>query len=251
MTKNTRWRPEVAMVLGAGLGTRMRPLSDRIPKPLVPLAGRPLIDHVLDRISAAGVPRAVVNVHHKADQLEAHLSSRQAPLITVSDEREQLLDTGGGTRKALPLLATSDAFLVHNSDSVWIEGVEPNLEKLFDVWDGGQRLDCVLMLALSAASVGYAGRGDFSLDSEGRLRRRREGEVVPFVYTGVQLIHPRMFEDAPTGPFSMNLLWNRAILSGRALGVRMEGLWMHVGSPQELALAEGAMADHMAGRDEA
>jgi MurNAc alpha-1-phosphate uridylyltransferase len=234
------------MVLAAGLGTRMRPLTETLPKPLVQLARKPLIDHVLDRIAAAGVPTAVVNVHHKADLLEAHLQSRRAPRIVISDERERLLETGGGTRKALPLLGP-DVFLVHNSDSVWLEGVGSNLRRLFEAWDG-ERYDCVLLLALASSSVGYTGRGDFALDPEGRLRRRREREVVPFVYTGVQLVHPRLFADAPDGPFSMNLLWNKAILAGRALGVRMEGLWMHVGSPQELAESERVVAEHAAGR---
>lgn len=234
------------MVLAAGLGTRMRPLTDKLPKPLVQLARKPLIDHVLDRIAAAGVPTAVVNVHYKADLLEAHLQGRRTPRIVISDERDRLLDTGGGTRKALPLLGRH-AFLVHNSDSVWLEGVGSNLRRLFEAWDG-ERYDCVLLLALASSSVGYAGRGDFALDPEGRLRRRREKEVVPFVYTGVQLVHPRLFADAPEGPFSMNLLWNKAILAGRAIGVRMEGLWMHVGSPQELAESERVIAEHAAGR---
>lgn len=234
------------MVLAAGLGTRMRPLTDKLPKPLVQLARKPLVDHVLDRIAAAGVPTAVVNVHYKADLLEAHLQGRRTPRIVISDERDRLLDTGGGTRKALPLLGR-DAFLVHNSDSVWLEGVGSNLRRLFEAWDG-ERYDCVLLLALASSSVGYAGRGDFALDPEGRLRRRREKEVVPFVYTGVQLVHPRLFADAPDGPFSMNLLWNKAILAGRAIGVRMEGLWMHVGSPQELAESERVIAEHAAGR---
>lgn len=234
------------MVLAAGLGTRMRPLTEKLPKPLVQLARKPLIDHVLDRIAAAGVETAVVNVHYKADLLEAHLQSRKKPRIVMSDERGRLLDTGGGILKALPRLGT-EAFLVHNSDSVWLEGVGSNLQRLFDAWEG-ERHDCVLLLALASSSVGYTGRGDFALDPEGRLRRRREKEVVPFVYTGVQIVHPRLFADAPEGPFSMNLLWNKAILAGRAIGVRMEGLWMHVGSPQELAESERVIAEHAAGR---
>jgi N-acetyl-alpha-D-muramate 1-phosphate uridylyltransferase len=237
------WTPDTAIVLAAGLGTRMRPLTDVRPKPLVVLAGRPLIDHVLDRVADAGIPRAVVNVHAHADQLEQHLKTRVAPQITISDERALLLETGGGIKKALPLLG-GKPFLVHNSDSVWIEGVGPNLLRLFEAWDE-TRMDCLLMLALGSASVGYSGRGDFSLDSEGRIRRRREQEVVPFVYTGVQIVHPRLFADAPDGVFSMNAMWNRAMLQGRASGVRMDGLWLHVGTPEDLGEAERIMGgDH-------
>jgi MurNAc alpha-1-phosphate uridylyltransferase len=233
------WKPECAMVLGAGLGTRMRPLTDAMPKPLVRLHHKPLIDHVLDRIGEAGVPRAVVNLHYQADQLEQHLKARRTPVVQISDERGLLLDTGGGVKHALGLLGP-DAFLVHNSDSVWLEGIGSNLSRLFQAWDDA-RMDCLLMMALGSASIGYNGKGDFSLDSEGRIRRRRESEVVPFVYTGVQIVHPRLFGDTPEGAFSMNALWNRAMLHGRAFGMRMEGLWMHVGSPQELAEAERVM----------
>jgi N-acetyl-alpha-D-muramate 1-phosphate uridylyltransferase len=233
------WTPRVAMILGAGLGTRMRPYTDTLPKPMVPLKGRPLIDHVMDRITAEGIPRVVVNVHHCADRLEQHLLRRSAPTIQISDERALLLDTGGGLKHALPLLG-DQPFLVHNSDSVWIEGAGRNLRRLCDAWDDG-RMDFLLMLALGAASLGYDGRGDFSCDPEGRLRRRRESEVVPFVFTGVSIVHPRVFADAPEGVFSMTPLWNRAILAGRAFGVRMDGLWMHVGTPEALIEAEQAM----------
>lgn len=237
------WKPRSAFVLAAGLGTRMRPLTDALPKPLVQLRRKALLDHVLDRVAEANVPEAVVNVHFKADLIEAHLQSRTKPHITISDERGTLLETGGGAKKALPILGP-DAFLMHNSDSVWLEGVGSNLERLFAGWDDG-KMDCLLMLALGSASIGYQGKGDFSSDSEGRIRRRREGEVVPFVYTGVQIVHPRLFADAPEGAFSMNALWNRAMLTGRAYSMRMEGLWMHVGSPAELAEAERVMSgDH-------
>ena len=230
------WTPDIAMVLAAGLGRRMRPLTDTIPKPLVRLADRALIDHVLDRVAAAGVPRAVVNVHHKADALESYVGTRIVPEITVSDERAHLLETGGGTKKALPLLGTQP-FLVLNSDSVWIEHNDDNLRRLFECWDE-TRMDCLLMLALGASAVGYTGRGDFSHEADGRIRRRRADESVPFVYTGVQIVHPRLFVDAPEGAFSFNTLWNRAMLQGRAYAMRMNGLWLHVGSPQELAAAE-------------
>jgi N-acetyl-alpha-D-muramate 1-phosphate uridylyltransferase len=233
------WIPETAMVLAAGRGSRMRHLTDTRPKPLVALQGQPLIDRVLDRITEAGVPRAVVNVHYKADLLEAHLDTRAKPEIVISDERSLLLETGGGIKKALPLLGAAP-FLVHNSDSVWIEGTGANLARLFAAWDP-ERMDCLLLLALTSAAVGYTGRGDFSLEADGRIRRRREQEAVPFVYTGVQIVHPRLFADAPDGAFSVNGLWNRAMLQGRACGVRMDGIWMHVGSPEELADAERVM----------
>lgn len=228
------------MVLAAGLGTRMRPAAQDRPKPLVALARKPLIDHVLDRLAAAGIASAIVNVHHRADQIVEHLAERTQPVITISDERQHLLDTGGGVKKALPLLGPN-GFIVHNSDSVWLETHTSNLARLIAAWDPA-RMDCLLMLALGAAAIGYDGRGDFSLDGDGRVRRRREHEVVPFVFTGVQIVHPRAFAMTPDGPFSNNLVWNHAMLTGRACGLRMEGLWMHVGAPDALAAAENVLA---------
>lgn len=222
-----------AMILGAGLGTRMRPLTDEVPKPLVVLEGRRLIDHVLDRLVEADVTEAVVNVHYLADKLEAHLRDREAgPAITISDERAEILDTGGGTKKALGLLGDGP-FFIHNSDSVWIEGASSNLKRLADSWDE-DKMDCLLLLALGASSIGYAGRGDFSMDEEGRISRREECKVVPFVHTGVCVASARLFEDAPDGAFSMNLLWNKAMEKGRLFGIRHDGIWMHVGDPQAL-----------------
>ncbi len=231
---------DTAMVLAAGLGTRMRPVAGELPKPLVPLARKVLIDHVLDRLAEAAIVRAVVNVHHKADQIEHHLAKRQRPAIVISDERRHLLETGGGVKKALPLLPP-DGFIVHNSDAVWQEGETSNLVRLMAAWDAG-RMDCLLLLVLGSAAIGYTGRGDFSLEADGRIRRRRADEVVPFVFTGVQILHPRAFDATPDGAFSNNLVWNQAMLAGRAFGVRMDGLWMHVGKPEELAAAELAMA---------
>ncbi len=230
------------MVLAAGLGRRMRPLTDTVPKPLVRLGDRALIDHVLDRVAMAGVPRAVVNVHYKAGMLQNYLALRGPPAITISSEREKLLDTGGGTKRALPLLGPG-SFLVLNSDSVWIEAADQNLTRLFEAWDGDQ-MDCLLMLALASSAIGYSGRGDFSHSSDGRIRRRRSDESVPFVYTGVQIVHPRLFAEAPDGAFSFNTLWNRAMLQGRAYAMRMNGLWLHVGSPQELERAEATLKAH-------
>lgn len=235
-------RIDTAMVLAAGLGTRMAPASGTLPKPLVQLDGKTLLDRVLDRLAAAGIGRAVVNVHHKADQIEAHLEGRTAPKIILSDERAKLLDTGGGVKKALPLLGPAP-FLVHNSDSVWIEGIGSNLKRLIEAWDDA-RMDCLMLLALASSSYGYQGRGDFAFDSDGRIRRRKiEQEIVPFAFTGVSIAHPRLFANAPDGVFSMNRVWDQAIENGRAFGLRMEGIWMHVGTPEALAQAEQALSD--------
>ncbi len=231
-----------AMVLAAGLGTRMAPASGPLPKPLVKLDGKPLIDRVLDRIALAGIGMAVVNVHHKADQIEAHLKGRTRPKIVISDERVELLDTGGGVAKALPLLGPGP-FLVHNSDSVWIEGIGANLTRLMDAWDD-TRMDCLMLLALASSSYGYQGRGDFGFDADGRIRRRKnQQEIVPFAFTGVSIAHPRLFANAPGGVFSLNKMWDQAIEAGRAFGLRMEGIWMHVGTPEALAQAEQALSD--------
>jgi len=236
-------RIKSAMVLAAGLGTRMAtPANSAVPKPLVALEGKALIDHVLDRLAEAGVELAVVNVHHKADLIERHLLRRRAPRIEISDERAGLLDTGGGVRKALPRFG-GRPFFVHNADSVWIEGVGSNLERLAAAWDD-TCMDCLLMLALASSSHGYQGRGDFALATDGRIRRRRaEQEIVPFAFTGVSIAHPRLFDDTPEGAFSLNKVWTRAIERGRAYGMRMDGVWMHVGTPVALAEAEQCLGE--------
>ena len=230
----------MAMVLAAGLGERMRPLTLRMPKPLVPLAGRPLIDHVLDRIAAAGIQSAVVNVHYLPEQLESHLVSRggRQPNILISDERGVLLDTGGGVKKALPLLGRGP-FLVHNADSVWGEGATPALSRMLRLWNAAV-MDCLLLLAPVTTSIGYAAKGDFSMAPDGRLARREDGEIVPFAFAGVSLCDERLFKDAPEGRFSLNLLWDRALARGKLYGMRLDGRWMHVGSPEALAEAEAA-----------
>jgi len=232
--------PARAMVLAAGLGTRMRPVTERIPKPLVDVAGRALIDHVLDRLAEAGITTAVVNVHHHADLLESHLETRKAPKIVVSDEREKLLDSGGGVKKALKLLG-SDPFFVINADTIWIEGFSPNLRRLADAFDP-DHMDGLLLLAATATSVGYEGKGDFRLAPEGKLTRRGEREVTPFVYAGAAILRPELFKDTPDGPFSLNLLFDRAIERGRLFGLRLDGLWMHVGTPEAIAEAEACYA---------
>ena len=233
-----------AMVLSAGLGTRMAPASTVLPKPLIPLGGKALIDHVLDRHVDARIARTIVNVHHKADLIEAHLRGRCMPRIEISDERDGLLDTGGGVKRALPRLG-SGPFLIHNSDSVWIEGVGSNLGRLFAAWDD-DCMDCLMLLALASQSLGYQGRGDFAFEADGRVRRRVEQEMVPFAFTGVSLAHPRLFAGSPEGPFSLNAVWDTAIAAGRAYGMRMEGTWMHVGTPDALAQAEQSLAEAQA-----
>jgi MurNAc alpha-1-phosphate uridylyltransferase len=226
------------MVLAAGQGERMRPLTLSIPKPLVPLGGQPLIDHVLDRLARAGVETAIVNVHYLADPLEAHLRRRAGtrPEISISDERNLLLDTGGGAKKALPLLGPGP-FFIHNSDSVWSDGVVPALPEMLRLWDPSS-MDCLLLLAPLTTSLGYAGKGDFAMAPDGRLSRRGERQVVPFAFAGVSLCDGRLFEDSPEGRFSINLLWDRALKRGRLYGLRLDGHWMHVGTPEALAEAE-------------
>ena len=228
------------MVLGAGLGTRMRPLSEAIPKPLVELAGKALIDRVLDRLQAAGVEKAVVNVHHLAERMEGHLASRIRPEIVISDERDVLLETGGGVKKALPLLG-DEAFYIHNSDSVWIEGDNPALSAMAAAWDPAV-MDWLLLMAPISHSSGYAGRGDFALEENGRLRRRTGDDAVPFVFAGVSIAGPGVFDGAPEGAFSLNLLWDKALAADRLYGLVLDGIWMHVGTPEALKEAEGVMA---------
>jgi MurNAc alpha-1-phosphate uridylyltransferase len=228
------------MVLAAGLGKRMLPITAKLPKPLVKIAGKTLLDFTLDRLKEAGIANVVVNVHHFADLVEEHLKFRCGPPIVVSDERDALLETGGGLKKALPLLGDAP-FLTLNSDSLWIEGPQPNLVRLMEAWDP-ERMDILMLLALGATSVGYEGRGDFAMDVHGALRRRRENEIVPFVYAGVAIVKPELLRDTPEGPFSANLLYDRAIEAGRLYGVRLDGQWLHVGEPAAIAQAEASLA---------
>lgn len=234
-------RPRNAFVLAAGLGTRMRPLTDARPKPLVELGGRALIDHALDRLAQAGITRAVVNVHYLADQVEAHLATRQRPAIEISDERARILDTGGGIRRALPRLG-AEPFVVHNSDSVWLESGAENVARLLDTWNDA-RMDALLLLASRKRCLGYDGAGDFDLDAAGRLERRKPGGATPFVFAGVSVMHPRLLDGFDDEVFSLNAPWDRAIARGRAFGVVMDGFWMHVGTPEALAAAERCLRD--------
>lgn len=230
--------PTTAMVLAAGFGRRMLPLTETVPKPLVPLGGRPLIDHVLGRLGEAGVARAVVNLHYLGDRLAAHLATRQAPAVVLSDERDALLDTGGGLARALPLLGAAP-FYVHNSDTVWLER-EPNLARLAEAFLP-ERMDALLLLAPAAGSLGYAGLGDYALGSDGRIARRRAALPVPHVFAGVSIAHPRLLSDAPHGAFPLTRLWDRAEAAGRLYGLLLRGEWMHIGTPQALAEAEARL----------
>ena len=232
--------PRRAMILAAGLGKRMRPITDAIPKPLVHVHGRPLIDYGLDALERAGMEKIVVNVHYLPEQVEAHLTARGNSGIVVSDERDQLLDSGGGVAKALPELG-GDPFYVLNADSFWIEGYRPNLGHMSRVWND-DRMDVLVLLAGMANSIGYSGAGDFTMDPEGRLARRGERHVAPFAYAGVAIMHPRLFTDLPEGPFSLNLLFDRAIENERMYGIRLDGLWLHVGTPEGIHEAEEAIA---------
>ncbi|MGU3492432.1 nucleotidyltransferase family protein [Xanthobacteraceae bacterium A53D] len=228
------------MVLAAGMGSRMRPLTDSRPKPLVEVDGRPLVDHVLDRLEAAGIREAVVNVHHHADLLEQHLATRTAPpRLHISDERGTLLETGGGVVKALHFFH-GEPFVAINADTIWIEGVKPNLVRLMERFDP-ESMDALLLVAGAATSVGYDGRGDFIMDVEGHLKWRTERTVAPFVYAGACILKPELFADAPEGAFSLTRIFGKAMEANRLYGLRLEGVWMHVGTPDAIPAAEEAI----------
>jgi len=227
-----------AMVLAAGLGTRLRPLTDRLPKPLVPVAGRTLLDHALDRLADAGVATAVVNLHHLGDLIAEHLKGRSTPKIILSRE-EQRLETGGGVRHALPLLGAG-AFFVVNADVLWLNGPYDALARLRSQWQESE-MDALLLLQETTAAFGYDGAGDFLADPAGRLARRPERELAPYLFTGVQILHPRLFKGSPEGAFSLNVLYDRALAAGRLYGVVHDGEWFHVGTAEGLAEAEDFM----------
>ena len=231
--------PRRAMVLAAGLGERMRPITNTMPKPLVKVGGQAMLDFVLDRLAEARVERAVVNVHYLADQIERHLASRRKPQIVISDERAKLLDTGGGVVKALAELGREPFFHV-NSDTMWIDGATPNLTRLAAAFDGKQ-MDALLLLAPVASSIGYAGPGDFARAADGRLQKRGERETAPYVYAGAAVLTPALFQGAPDGAFSLTRLFDKAREAGRLHGLPLEGVWMHVGTPDAIALAENAI----------
>lgn len=230
--------PRKAMILAAGLGLRMRPITDTMPKPMVRVAGRPLLDHVLDKLAEAGVTDAVVNVHYLPDQIIDHVAGRTAPRVTISDERDRVLGTGGAVVKALPLLGSAPFFHL-NADTLWIDGAQSNLSRLAAAFDPA-RMDILLLMAPTATSIGYAGAGDFAMAPDGSLRKRKEQEVVPFVYAGVAILSPHLFADAPSGEFPLTRIFDRAGEQGRLFGLRLDGVWMHVGTPEAIGAAERA-----------
>ena len=244
MNAATPIKPKRAMILAAGLGKRMRPITVTTPKPLVEVGGRALIDHALDRLEQAGVEQVVVNVHYLADLVSVHVAKRRRPEILVSDERDRLLDTGGGIAHALPRLGP-EPFYVLNSDSFWIEGARPNLAWLAFGWRD-RDMDALLLVSSTVRSVGYNGRGDFRMSPTGRLIRRAEREVAPFAYAGAAILHPRLFADCPPDAFSLNLLFDRAMEADRLYGVRLDGLWLHIGTPEAIGEAESIIADSAA-----
>ncbi|HJU77446.1 MAG TPA: nucleotidyltransferase family protein [Sphingomicrobium sp.] len=234
--------PRTAMIMAAGLGKRMRPLTATKPKPLIEVAGKPLLDHVLDRLRAAGVRKVVVNVHYLADAVEAHLASRKHGLdVVISDERTLLMETGGGLIQAEPLI-DCDPFLAINSDNLWVDGPADTLKLLASHWDD-ERMDALLLLVPLARAQNHRGMGDFHMRRDGRLRRRQRSHVAPFVFTGIQMISKRLLREAPEGPFSTNFLWNRAIEEGRCFGAVHQGLWFDVGTPKSISLTESALQD--------
>lgn len=232
--------PKTAMIMAAGLGKRMRPLTATRPKPLIEVGGKALLDHVLERLRTAGVRKVVVNVHYLADAVEAHLASREHGLeVIISDERDLLLETGGGLKKAEPLIDT-DPFLALNSDNLWIDGPADTLRLLASHWDDS-RMDALLLLVPQARALNHKGMGDFHMDATGRVRRRERSHVAPFVFTGIQIVSKRLLRDAPDGPFSTNILWDRAIEEGRCFGAVHQGLWFDVGTPQAIPMTEAAI----------
>ncbi len=229
---------DTAMIMAAGMGKRMRPLTATQPKPMVRVAGKALIDHALDRLEEAGVARAVVNVHYLADALEAHVLDRAVPKVTISDERAQLLETGGGLIKAQGQLP--DPFFCLNADNIWLDGPRNAFADLSARWNADE-MDALLLLVGHAQAANFAGQGDFYMDPVGRLQRRQPGRIAPFIYTGIQLVSHRLLRDAPQGKFSTNILWNRAIEEGRLFGLAFTGQWFEVGTPQAIAPTQDAL----------
>ena len=226
---------DTAMVMAAGLGKRMRPLTATQPKPMVRVGGKPLIDHALDRLADAGVTRAVVNVHYLADSLEAHVPSRAQPQLIISEERSELLETGGAMIKALPHLP--DPFFCLNADNIWLDGPRSAFQHLSRRWDPAE-MDALLLLVPHSRALNFRGEGDFTMDPLGRLTRRRPGRIAPYIFTGIQLVSHRLLREAPEGKFSTNILWDRAAAEGRLFGTSFTGLWFEVGTPQAIAPTE-------------
>jgi N-acetyl-alpha-D-muramate 1-phosphate uridylyltransferase len=231
--------PKTAMVFAAGLGMRMRPITETIPKPLVKIGGKALLDHCLDRFAEAGVERAIVNVHYLADQIEDHLAARQRPQVIISDEREKLLDQGGGIKKALPLIGDQPFYLC-NTDAFWLEGPRSNLHRLAAAWDP-DKMDVALLVAATVSAAGVDWPGDFSMNADGWLVRRQEREVAPYVYAGVGIIKPEFFKDDARDAFRLAPIFFEAAAKGRLYGVRLDGIWLHVGYPEAIAEVERAI----------
>lgn len=229
---------DTAMVMAAGMGKRMRPLTASMPKPMVRVAGKPLIDHALDRLAESGVERAIVNVHYLADALEAHVQTREMPKVIISDEREALLETGGGLVKAQDELP--DEFFCLNADNIWLDGPRTAFQDLSARWNRDE-MDALLLLVSHASAENFSGKGDFYMDPVGRLERRASGRIAPFIYTGIQLVSKRLLRDAPEGKFSTNILWNRAMEEGRLFGISFTGLWYEVGTPEAIAPTQDAL----------
>ena len=230
--------PKIAMVLAAGLGQRMRPITNTLPKPLVEVRGRAMLDTILDRLEDAGIARAVVNLHYLGEKIEAHLKDRRSPKIVFSHE-EDLLETGGGVTRALSLLGEGP-FFVLNGDVCWLDGLTPALQRLASAWND-EDMDALLLLHPTCSAFGYEGIGDYFMDPAGRLRRRQERQIAPFIHAGIQILHPRLFADAPAGSFSLNKLYDKAQETERLWGLRHDGEWYHVGTPQELRAVEDAL----------
>ncbi|WP_375396174.1 nucleotidyltransferase family protein [uncultured Sphingomonas sp.] len=235
--------PDTAMVMAAGLGKRMRPLTATRPKPLVTVAGQPLLDHVFDRLRAAGIRRAVVNVHYLADALEAHILNHVTGIeVVISDERGRLMETGGGLIQARDLIGDR-AFVVANADNLWVDGPSDTIRLLAAQWDDAA-MDALLLMVPLARAHNHGGLGDFHLDARGRITgRRKPGRLAPFVYTGVQILSPRVLADWPEGPFSTMLFWQRAIAAGRGFGLVHQGLWFDVGTPAAIPRTEAMLTD--------
>ena len=228
-----------AMILSAGLGTRMLHLTKKVPKPLVKVNGMALIDHVITRLEEGGIKQIVVNLHYLGKQIEGHLTKRKHPKISFSWERDILLETGGGIKLALPKLGGSP-FWVVNSDSIWLNGPTQMMMRMEQIWDQS-KMDVLLLLHSTVNSYGYEGRADFNLDTEGKASRRNEREVSPWLFTGIQIIHPRVFNRAPENPFSLNIIYDQAIKTGKLFGVVHDGEWFHVGTPEGQKEAEDYM----------
>jgi MurNAc alpha-1-phosphate uridylyltransferase len=231
---------ETAMVLAAGLGKRMKPLTDTMPKPMVPLAGTPLIGHTMDRLVDAGVKKAVVNLHYMGEQIKDYLSHETRLEIVFSEEPE-ILETGGGVANAMTDLGTSP-FYCANADAFWLNGFEDALGRLAERWNDDE-MDGLLMLHSTVDGYGYTGVGDFMAEADGKLCRRPDCEIVPWLFTGVQILHPRLFDGAPEGAFSLNVLYDKAMEAERLFGIVHDGEWFHIGTPDGLAVADAFLDD--------